>query len=68
MPPLTPGVNQVVDVGVLVIVTGSVVALVRAESRIGATVLLGGVGVAMTVQIFLLVRPMSASPSCSSRS
>ena len=54
MPPLTPGVNQVVDVGVLVIVTGSVVALVRAESRIGATVLLGGVGVAMTVQIFLL--------------
>lgn len=54
VPPLTPGVNQVVDVGVLVIVTGSVVALVRAESRIGATVLLGGVGVAMTVQIFLL--------------
>ena len=54
VPPLTPGVNQVVDVGVLVIVTGAVVALVRAESRIGATVLLGGVGVAMTVQIFLL--------------
>ena len=54
VPPVTSGVNSLVDVGVLIIVTLAVIALVQARSRIGATVLLGGIGVAMTVQIFLL--------------
>jgi multicomponent Na+:H+ antiporter subunit A len=54
VPPVTAGVNSLVDVGVLIIVTLAVIALVQARSRIGATVLLGGIGVAMTVQIFLL--------------
>ena len=62
VPPPAPGVNQVVDVGVLVIVT--------ARRRPGARVTdrrdraLGGVGAAMTVQIFSpRCSPMSASPS-----
>mgnify|MGYP003771695027 CR=1 FL=1 len=57
VPAVRPGVNQFVDVGVLLVVTGSVIALARTHSRIGAAVLLGGIGIALTVQIFMLGAP-----------
>lgn len=52
--PLIPGASSAVDLGVFAVVAGSVIALTRTYSRVGATVLLGGIGIALTVQIFLL--------------
>ncbi|MFN2319817.1 MAG: DUF4040 family protein [Dermatophilaceae bacterium] len=52
--PLHPGLNRPIDVGLLVIAAGGTLALIVTRSRIGGAVLLGGVGIAMTVQIFML--------------
>jgi multicomponent Na+:H+ antiporter subunit A len=52
--PLQPGLNRPVDVGLLVIALVATIALCRMRSRIGGAVLLGGIGIAMTVQIFTL--------------
>jgi multicomponent Na+:H+ antiporter subunit A len=45
------------DVALLVLVALGVLGTCLADSRIGATVLLGGVGIAVTVQIFALGAP-----------
>lgn len=52
--PLQSGLNRPVDVGILVIAVAGTLALTRTRSRIGGAVLLGGIGIAMTVQIFSL--------------
>lgn len=52
--PLHPELNRPIDVGILVIATFGVIALCRTRSRLGGAVLLGGIGIAITVQILLL--------------
>ena len=52
--PLHPDLNRPIDVGVLIMAVFGVIALCRTRSRIGGAVLLGGIGIAITVQIFLL--------------
>lgn len=52
--PLHPGLNRPIDIGLLVVAAGGTVALCVTRSRIGGAVLLGGVGIGMTVQIFML--------------
>ena len=52
--PLQPGLNRPIDVGLLVIAAAGVIALCLTSSRLGGAVLLGGVGIAMTVQLFML--------------
>ena len=52
--PFHPGLNRPIDLGVLVIATAGTLALCVTRSRIGGAVLLGGVGIALTVQIFML--------------
>ena len=52
--PLQPGLNRWIDVGLLVIAAVGVVALCVTRSRLGGTVLLGGIGIAMTLQLFML--------------
>lgn len=55
--PYVARLTRPVDVLVLALTAAATVALMRATSRIGGAVLLGGVGVAMTLQIFLLGAP-----------
>lgn len=55
--PLQPNLNRPIDLGLFVIAAVGVVALARSSSRLGAAVLMGGVGIAMTVQIFMLGAP-----------
>ncbi|MBK8731250.1 MAG: DUF4040 family protein [Tetrasphaera sp.] len=55
--PTRAGVNAPADLVVLLVVTAGVLALVRSGSRLGATVLLGGVGITVTAQIFFLGAP-----------
>ena len=52
--PLRAGVNRPIDVGLLVIAAVGVAALCVTRSRLGGAVLMGGVGIAMTVQLFML--------------
>jgi multicomponent Na+:H+ antiporter subunit A len=52
--PLHPDLNRPIDIGLLVIAAGGTLALLVTRSRIGGAVLLGGVGIGMTVQIFML--------------
>ena len=52
--PLRPDLNRTIDVGLLVVAAAGTLALCVTRSRIGGAVLLGGVGIAMTVQIFML--------------
>ncbi|HHU10816.1 MAG TPA: DUF4040 family protein [Intrasporangiaceae bacterium] len=54
VPALRPDLGRPIDLGVLVVVTTAVVTLCFTRSRIGGAVLLGGVGIAVTVQIFML--------------
>lgn len=55
--PLQRGLNQPIDLGLFVIALVGVLALGLSRSRLGAAVLMGGVGIAMTVQIFMLGAP-----------
>ena len=55
--PVRGGVNAPADVAVFILVTIGVLALVRAHSRLGATVLIGGIGIMLTAQVFLLGAP-----------
>jgi multicomponent Na+:H+ antiporter subunit A len=52
--PLHPGLNRPIDIGLLVVAAAGTLALCVSRSRIGGAVLLGGVGIGMTVQIFML--------------
>ncbi|MDO5501654.1 MAG: DUF4040 family protein [Actinomycetia bacterium] len=52
--PLHPGLNDPIDLGLLLIAVCGVLAMCVITSRIGGAVLMGGVGIAMTVQIFVL--------------
>lgn len=54
VPALNPNLNRPIDLGVLIVVATGVVTLCITRSRIGGAVLLGGVGIACTVQIFML--------------
>lgn len=55
--PYVARLTRPIDILVLMLTTAAVAALVRAKTRIGGAVLLGGVGVAMTMQIFMLGAP-----------
>lgn len=57
LPATQPDLWRPLDVGLLVLITLGVLGTCVADSRIAATVSLGGVGVAMTVQLFALGAP-----------
>lgn len=57
VPEATAGLSRPIDVLVLVLVTGGVLGMLMADSRLGATVALGAVGIMVTVQIFALGAP-----------
>lgn len=57
LPATQPDLWRPVDVGLLVLIALGVVGTCLSDSRITATVFLGGVGIAMTVQLFALGAP-----------
>ncbi|MFV0427828.1 MAG: DUF4040 family protein [Arachnia sp.] len=57
LPPQTPGMTQPEDIGLLVLITVAVVAVINSRSRLGAAVSLSAVGILMTVQILALGGP-----------
>ncbi|WP_203336535.1 DUF4040 family protein [Nocardioides limicola] len=57
VPAAQPGLWQPVDWGLLALITLGVIGTSLADSRIAATVYLGGVGIAVTVQLFSLGAP-----------
>lgn len=57
VPATQPDLWRPVDVGLLVLIAAGVVGTCLADSRIAATVSLGGVGIAVTVQLFALGAP-----------
>jgi len=52
--PLHPDLNRPIDLGILIMTAGGVIALCVTRSRLGSAVLLGGIGITLTVQILLL--------------
>ena len=57
VPATQPDLWRPIDVGLLVLIALGVVATCLADSRVAATVALGGVGIAVTVQLFALGAP-----------
>ncbi|GAB3780153.1 DUF4040 family protein [Nocardioides pacificus] len=57
LPATQPDLWRPVDIGLLVLIALGVIGTCLADSRIAATVSLGGVGIAMTVQLFALGAP-----------
>ncbi|CAN5138527.1 DUF4040 family protein [soil metagenome] len=57
VPATQPDLWRPVDVGLLVLIALGVIGTCLADSRIAATVSLGGVGIAVTVQLFALGAP-----------
>lgn len=57
LPATQPDLWRPIDVGLLVLVALGVVGTCLADSRVAATVYLGGVGIAVTVQLFSLGAP-----------
>ncbi len=57
LPATQPDLWRPVDVGLLLLIALGVLGTCLADSRITATVFLGGVGIAMTVQLFALGAP-----------
>lgn len=57
LPPLREGLNQPVDVVLLVLLTASALGVAFTRSRLGATVALSAIGILMTVQIVALGAP-----------
>jgi multicomponent Na+:H+ antiporter subunit A len=57
VPPTQPDLWRPIDVGLLVLIVLGVIGTCLADSRIAATVFLGGVGIAVTVQLFALGAP-----------
>lgn len=57
LPATQPDLWRPVDVGLLLLIALGVLGTCLADSRIAATVSLGGVGIAMTVQLFALGAP-----------
>ncbi|WP_435746075.1 DUF4040 family protein [Nocardioides sp. SYSU DS0663] len=57
VPAAQPGLGRPIDAALLVLVALAVVGVCLSSSRIAATVYLGGVGIAVTVQLFALGAP-----------
>ncbi|WP_110241555.1 DUF4040 family protein [Nocardioides gilvus] len=57
LPATQPDLWRPVDIGLLLLIALGVLGTCLADSRIAATVSLGGVGIAMTVQLFALGAP-----------
>ena len=57
LPATQPDLWRPIDVGLLALIALGVLATCLADSRIAATVALGGVGIAVTVQLFALGAP-----------
>ncbi len=57
IPSAVPNLGRPIDVALLVLISLGVLGVCVADSRLAATVLLGGVGIAVTVQLFALGAP-----------
>ncbi|MDN5819847.1 MAG: DUF4040 family protein [Brachybacterium sp.] len=57
LPPLTDGMNEPLDVVLLVLMTAAVVTLCTRRDRLGAAVTLSAIGILATVQILVLGAP-----------
>ncbi len=57
VPSTVPDLWRPVDAALLVLITVAVIGVCLADSRLSATVFLGGVGIAVTVQLFALGAP-----------
>ncbi|WP_394213914.1 DUF4040 family protein [Brachybacterium vulturis] len=57
LPPLTEGMNQPLDVVLLVLMTAAVITLCTRRDRLGAAVTLSAIGILATVQILVLGAP-----------
>ncbi len=57
VPSTVPDLWRPIDAGLLVLITLAVLGVVVSDSRLAATVFLGGVGIAVTVQLFALGAP-----------
>lgn len=57
VPDVVPDLARPIDAGLLVLITLAVLGVCLSDSRLAATVFLGGAGIAVTVQLFALGAP-----------